>query len=262
VSEASSSRTGIQRLVRLRLRLTIWYVATFGLIILLLGTSLFAVIRYQISQQLDDSLTSATEELVRAARIREAEAKSARGRVMDAVDELNIPDRALYLLDTLGNPIKPDTAAEWIRAAARGAAKTGQKNVQIDTPHDETLRLHALLFKLASGQHLVAVAVADQVELEDRYADLIAAFGGQEEAARLAAVERRRAKRQQNRLARGRRGFGLRAEGRLGDCVHGMGHGATPSAPPRKRSPAVEPGSPLTSSQRPSMTSKRIMGAQ
>jgi signal transduction histidine kinase len=178
VSEASSSRSGIQRLVRLRLRLTIWYVATFGLIILLLGTSLFAVIRYQISQQLDDSLTSSTEELARAARIREAEARSARGRVVDAVDELTIPDRALYLLDTLGGAIKPDTAAEWIRAAAREAAKTGQSSVQMDTHDDETLRLRALLFKLASGRRLVAVAVADQVELEDRYADLIAAFGG------------------------------------------------------------------------------------
>jgi signal transduction histidine kinase len=178
VSEASSSRTGIQRLVRLRLRLTIWYVATFGLIILLLGTSLFAVIRYQISQQLDDSLTSATDELVNAARIREAEARGARGRVVDAVDELNIPDRELYLLDTLGTAIKPDTAAGWIRAAAREAARTGKASVQIDTRHDETLRLHAVLFKLPSGRHLVAVAVADQVELEDRYADLIAAFGG------------------------------------------------------------------------------------
>ncbi len=178
MSEASSSRTGIQRLVRLRLRLTIWYVATFGLIILLLGTSLFAVIRYQISQQLDDSLTSATDELVNAARIREAEARGARGRVVDAVDELNIPDRELYLLDTLGTAIKPDTAAGWIRAAAREAARTGKASVQIDTRHDETLRLHAVLFKLPSGRHLVAVAVADQVELEDRYADLIAAFGG------------------------------------------------------------------------------------
>jgi len=69
VSEATSSHTGIQRLVRLRLRLTIWYVGTFGLIILLLGTSLFAVIRYQISQQLDNSLTSATEEIARLIRI-------------------------------------------------------------------------------------------------------------------------------------------------------------------------------------------------
>jgi signal transduction histidine kinase len=178
VSEAISSRTGIQRLVRLRLRLTIWYVATFGLIILLLGTGLFAAIRYQISQQLDDSLRSATQELARAARIREIEAKSARGRVVDAVDELNIPDRELYLLDTLGTPIKPDTAAQWIRAAAHAAGLTGENNIQIDTRDDETLRLHAMRFRLGSGRQMVAVAVADQVELEDRYADLIAAFGG------------------------------------------------------------------------------------
>ena len=91
----ASSRHGIQRLVRLRLRLTIWYVATFGLIILLLGAALFSVISYQLSQQLDSSLKSATFELVRAARIREMEAAGARGRVIDAVDELNIPDRTL-----------------------------------------------------------------------------------------------------------------------------------------------------------------------
>jgi signal transduction histidine kinase len=176
VTEAHSSRGGIQRLVRLRLRLTIWYVATFGLIVLLLGAGLFAVIRYQLSQQLDASLHSATQELVRAATIREVEAAGARGRVIDAVDELNIPDRTLYLLDPRGNPVKPDTAADWIRRAARQAARVGQITVERDIPAQETLRLHALRFRLASGQTLVAVAVADQVELEDRYADLIAAF--------------------------------------------------------------------------------------
>ena len=178
MTEATSSRGGIQRLVRLRLRLTIWYVATFGLIILLLGAGLFAVIRYQLSQQLDDSLQSATQELIRAARIREVEAEGARGRVIDAVDELNIPDRTLYLLDTNGKPVKPDTAGEWIRSAARRAAIAAQITDQRDTREDRTLRLHALRFKLASGRDLVAVAVADRVELEDRYADLIAAFAG------------------------------------------------------------------------------------
>jgi len=158
------------------LRLTFWYVATFGLIILLLGAGLFAVIRYQLSQQLDGSLHSATQELVRAARIREMEAAGARGRVIDAIDELNIPDRTLYLLDPEGNPVKPDTAADWIRSAARQAAVAGQITLERDLPHVETLRLHALRFRLASGQTLVAVAVADQIELEDRYADLIAAF--------------------------------------------------------------------------------------
>ena len=176
VTEVHSSRAGIQRLVRLRLRLTIWYVATFGLIILLLGAGLFAVIRYQLSQQLDASLRSATQELVRAARIREVEAAGARGRVIDAVDELNIPDRTLYLLDSHGNPVKPDTAGDWIGSAARQAAKVGQITVERDFPNNATLRLHALRFRLASGHTLVAVAVADRVELEDRYADLIAAF--------------------------------------------------------------------------------------
>jgi signal transduction histidine kinase len=175
-TETSSSRLGIQRLVRLRLRLTIWYVATLGLIILLLGVGLFVVISYQISQQLDDSLKSATQELVRAARIREMEAAGARGRVIDAVDELNIPDRILYLLDVQGNPIKPAKADDWIRQGAKEAGRAGQITVQSGAPEDRTLRLHALRFKLASGQQLVAVAVADQVELEDRYADLITAF--------------------------------------------------------------------------------------
>lgn len=176
--EASSSRLGLQRLVRLRLRLTIWYVATFALIIVLLGAGLFAVISYQLSQQLDESLSSATLELVRAARIRELEQATIRGRVIDAVDELNIPDRILYLLDVQGNPVKPAKVDDWIRQAARQAGKTGQVTIQHLVPGDKTLRLHALRFRLASGQHLVAVAVADQEELEDRYADLITAFVG------------------------------------------------------------------------------------
>jgi len=178
-TEASSSRLGIQRrLVRLRLRLTIWYVATFGLIILLLGSGLFVVVSHQLSQQLDDSLTSATVELMRAARIREMEAVGARGRVIDAVDELNIPDRILYLTDLQGNPVKPTTVPDWTRRAAIQAAKAGQITVEHDTPDDKTLRLHARRFKLASGKELVAVAVADRVELEDKYADLITAFAG------------------------------------------------------------------------------------
>jgi signal transduction histidine kinase len=177
-TEASSSRLGLKRLERLRLRLTIWYVATFGLIIALLGAGLFTVISYQISQQLDESLKNATEELVRAARIRELEESTVRGRVIDAVDELNIPDRILYLLDVGGNPIKPARAEDWIRKAAIEAGMVGQVVAQRDTPDDKTLRLHALRFTLASGRRLVAVAVADQEELEDRYADLIGAFVG------------------------------------------------------------------------------------
>jgi signal transduction histidine kinase len=176
-TEASSSRLGIQRLVRLRLRLTIWYVATFGLIILLLGAGLFAVISYQLSKQLDDSLKSATLELVRAARITEQE-PGGHARVSEVVDELSVPGRVLYLLDTRGNPIDSASVDSWIQSAAKEAGRIGQVTVQHDVPNDTTLRLHAMRFRASTGHQLVAVAVADQVELEDRYADLITAFAG------------------------------------------------------------------------------------
>ena len=173
-----------QQLAQLRRRLTWWYAATLSLILLLLGSGLYVVIHSQLTHQLDKSLRDATSELVRAARIREQEAASAQGAVVDAVEELHIPDRTLYLLDSAGAPIKPATASAWIRAAAQRAARGDVVNDEIDARHEHTLSLHAERFQLKSGQTLVAIAVADQVELTDRYAALIAAFGG----AALAAI--------------------------------------------------------------------------
>ncbi len=166
----------LQPLRTLRRRLTAWYVVTLSGILLLLGGGLYFTIRYQLSAQLDVSLQSATAELARAARIRELEA-GARGRVVDAVEELHIPDRSLFLLDTAGSPITPDTAPDWVRSAARSVRAASTEQLSRETPSEVQLRLHAERFVLASGKSMVAVAVADQVELEDRYAALIAAFG-------------------------------------------------------------------------------------
>src|SRR5213082_4186663 len=94
-------------LARLRLQLTAWYAGVFVLVLALLGGGLFLTVRYQMSRHLDASLRAAGAALERAARIREAERASARGAVVDAVDELHIPDRSLYLLDGDFQPIKP-----------------------------------------------------------------------------------------------------------------------------------------------------------
>lgn len=169
---------------RLRLQLTAWYVGTFCIILALLGGGLFVIIRGQLSKELDDSVRSATIELARAARIREAESATARGKVVDAVDELHIPDRQLFLLAPDGKPVKPSIAPDWIRAAAIRAAQSGRVDENRELPEEKTLRLHAERFTLASGAPMVAVAVADRVELEDRYAALIGVFG----AASLAAL--------------------------------------------------------------------------
>jgi len=173
-----------QPLALLRRRLTFWYAATLSLILILLGGGLYGVIHSQLAQQLDDSLRAATKELVRAARIREMEAASTRGAVVDAVDELRIPDRSLYLLDSTGAPISPRSATPFIRRAALRAAAGAPVSDEVDVGNEHTLSLHAERFKLQSGQTLVAVVAADQVELTDRYAELIAAFGG----AALAAI--------------------------------------------------------------------------
>lgn len=178
----------LQPLVRLRLGLTAWYLATFGAILVLLGGGLFVVIGRQFARQLDDSLHEASIELERAARIREMESKTARGQVVDAVEELHIPDRTLLLFDGEGRPVTPDTAAQWIRRAARDAATSGRVQRDLDPRRGSTLRLNAERFTLSSGAPMVAVAVADKVELEDRYASLIATFGATAAAALLLVV--------------------------------------------------------------------------
>lgn len=170
-------------LVVLRRRLTLWYAITLSVIVLLLGSGLYVVIHHQLGRQMDDSLRSAAKELARAARIREMEAASAHGDVVDAVDELQIPDRILYLLDSAGTPLKPSIASDEIRAIARRAAAGEIVRTEIGLAHERRLSIHAEPFKLASGSTYVAVAAADQVELADRYAALIAAFGGAAAAA-------------------------------------------------------------------------------
>ncbi|MGH7626937.1 MAG: sensor histidine kinase [Gemmatimonadaceae bacterium] len=163
-------------LARIRLRLTLWYVATFALILLLLGGGLFYAVRAQIGRELDESLRDATAELIRAANIREMEAADARGEVVDAVDELHIPERQLYLLSATAEPLKPNVAERWVIAAARDAERSGSADLVARLVHDRSLRVHAERFTVQSGRSYIAVAVADQIELEDRYATLIASF--------------------------------------------------------------------------------------
>jgi len=164
-------------LARLRLRLTAWYAGTFAVILLVLGVGLFAAIARQIDRELNASVRRAALELIGAARVREMEARQARGAVVDAVDELHIPDRGLYLFDGAGNLIRPDTANERLREVAREAARDSVVDRELsEEREDRTIEVHAERFKLSDGNWYVAMAVADRVEIEDRYALLIAAF--------------------------------------------------------------------------------------
>ncbi len=152
----------------LRVSLTLWYVSTFGAILLLLGGGLFVAIRHQYGEQLEASLQDAARALEQAARTREAEA-GARGHVVDAVQELHVAGRSLYLWRADGTPDTPAQAPAWLRGVVAQAAGRGARG-RHESEHDRTLRWYAEPFVLASGRAMIAVAVADQVELEERYA--------------------------------------------------------------------------------------------
>jgi signal transduction histidine kinase len=175
----------MQPLAVLRLRLTAWYAGTFCLILAMLGGGLYFTMKTQVGRDLDASLRDAVAELTRAAHIREMEAGSGSGRVMDAVDELRILDRTLYLFDATGRPLKPDTAADWIRSVAADAATRSEIVLDHHQRGEGELRVYAKRFLLNNGQPRVAIAFANEIELEDKYASLFAAFGAAAVAALL-----------------------------------------------------------------------------
>jgi signal transduction histidine kinase len=180
---ARPTRTALARraLLGLRLRLTAWYVGTFALILLMLGTALFAEIGHQIAADLEASLHAATRAIAQAAAIREVEAVSAKGAA-DAVEELTIPGRSLFLFDSVGRPLTPPEADSTVSALARMAANAGSADRHFKRKArgqpERDFQVHAERFTLASGHRYVAAALADRVELEDRYASLIAALAG------------------------------------------------------------------------------------
>jgi len=169
-------------LSRLRVRLTLWYAATFTLILVLLGAGLFLAIGTQVSRRIDLSLAAATGAIARATH--DLELERASGGAADAVEELHIPDRELYLFDATGRAITPPQADAWIVDAARAAATSGSADVQHVTGGSHERRLHAERFNGRSGTTYVAAAVADRPNIREQYASLIGIFG----AAALAAL--------------------------------------------------------------------------
>jgi len=157
-----------QTLRRLRLRLTIWYAGTFLIILALLGIGLFATITSRFDRDLDLSLVDATTQLSALARER---------GVAAAVDQLRIPDRRLAIADSAGAPTARAGAAldPWLQSLAQTAARNGAR-AATQRDGERILRAQAAPFRSSDGRTLVAVAVADEVELEDRYTALIAEF--------------------------------------------------------------------------------------
>ncbi len=159
---------------RLRIRLTAWYVGVFALILAGFGGAVFLAISSVTSRELDRSLARAAQDVMRAAAIRREEAASP-GPHLDALDELRIPGRYLFLLDGRGASIHPARVPVWIVDVARRALRQGVVVEERHVAHEVNWRVHAERFTLG-GQTLVALAAGDALELDDQYADLLLRF--------------------------------------------------------------------------------------
>jgi signal transduction histidine kinase len=161
---------------RLRLRLTAWYVGTFFVILALLGVGMFATITRRFDRELDESLRDATNELARVARLRDSAPNQGRP-LFDAANDFRIPERTLFLVDSSGRASSGAQPPEWIQPLARDAARSGTASRTQAGQEEGILRAYAERVDLPGGRPVVAIAIANEIELEDRYASLIAAFG-------------------------------------------------------------------------------------
>ena len=171
------SASAARSLRRLRLRVTAWYVGTFAVVLLALGAALFVALARDVSADLNSSLRQATKEIASAAERREQERAATGCGAIDAVEEIRIPDRRLYLFDLEGYLLTAGRADSALRRAVMNAAAHDSASASWEAPEDQSLQAYAERFTTKSGVSYVAAVVVDRDPIDDRYARLVALLG-------------------------------------------------------------------------------------
>lgn len=131
----------------------------------LVGLGLFAMVTRRIDADVDESLGASARAM--------AQSIAARGLNTNDV-YIATPDRSLLLLDSTAARIDGKPIAAWLSGLARDAMATGlpvRRSHQ--EPQERIVRAHAQPFHATDGRRFVAVAIADEIEIEDRYSALI-----------------------------------------------------------------------------------------
>lgn len=165
---ARSDRTTAapQSLRGLRLRLTAWYVGTLLAVLAFVGVGLFAMVTRRIDSDLDDSLRGAARAMANTIVTRGPDA---------AAGYLSTPDRSLILFDSTGVALGRRDIDPWLSEFAAQALARTDGSQSHHAERDRILRAYAQPVRLVDGRAYVAVAVADEIEIEDKYSALIVA---------------------------------------------------------------------------------------
>jgi signal transduction histidine kinase len=157
-----------QSLRGLRLRLTAWYIGTLLVVLAFVGIGLFAMVTKRIDADLDSSLRSAARAMAVTVTTRGPDAASA---------YLSTPDRSLLLFDSTGAALSQHiTIDPWLGELAQKVLRNDHDGTKSHhEEEDRILRAYAQPLRIADGRRFVAMAVADEIEIEDRYSALIGA---------------------------------------------------------------------------------------
>jgi signal transduction histidine kinase len=145
--------------------LTAWYVGTLVAALALVGLGMFAMVTRRIDADVDVSLGESARAM--------AQNIAQHGLDTSAI-YITTPDRSLFLLDSSARPVDGRSIAPWLSDLAKIAAATGLPGRRShQEPQERILRAYAQPFRAAGGRRYVAMALADEIEIEDKYSALI-----------------------------------------------------------------------------------------
>jgi signal transduction histidine kinase len=158
-------------LLRLRRRLTLWYVGVFALILLAFGAVTYAIVTHQMASALDRSLVATVDATVDLLRREPPASRPTPHPVLSPGRRVWVLNGDLTETSYSSTPIEP-----WVLATARRALEAGEARAGGETPDDRIFRLRARAVTLLDGRTLVVVAGAIQVEIEDQYRSVFVGF--------------------------------------------------------------------------------------
>lgn len=155
-------------LVRVRRRLAAWYVGIFALILLGFGGAVYLVVDRQMLVGIDRSLERTVDQRTRWVLAR-------RAPVMTAQDSA-LYERRVVVFNRSAEPISPRNAEEWIIDFARRVLQDSIARSRIRTPDGRVWQLYGKRIRSTAGNTYATVAIADVIELQDRYPAIVRGF--------------------------------------------------------------------------------------
>lgn len=162
-------------LKRIQLRLTVWYVGVFAVVLSLFGIAVFVVVRAQMVRNIDHDLAVAIDDLARRMLASDDAQANPQAMIQHVVDALRAPRRNVFVFDSTGRSLGFVPPPTWVGPAVLRAWQNGTVHLAIETPDERNWRIYGRRFS-TNGGDLVAIAFADAIEIEAQYPGLLTGF--------------------------------------------------------------------------------------